>query len=77
MDAAISRDKSGTLNQEGHLTGLEGISTERTLEIIPTFTLSETGRRVRTVSVNAIDANPWLCLIQAVLSINRSRLMQV
>jgi hypothetical protein len=56
----ISRDKSGTLNQEGHVTGLEGISTERTLEIIPTFTLSETGRRVRTVSVNAINADPAL-----------------
>ena len=56
----ISRDKSGRLNQEGHLTGLEGISTERTLEIIPTFTLSESGRRVRTVSVNAINADPNL-----------------
>lgn len=56
----ISRDKSGTLNQVGHLTGLEGISTERTLEIIPTFTLSESGRRVRTVSVNAINADPGL-----------------
>ena len=55
-----SRDKSGTLNQEGHLTGLEGISTERTLEIIPTFTLSESGRRVRTVSLNAINADPNL-----------------
>src|SRR5215510_1075260 len=30
----ISRDKSGLLNQAGHLTGLEGISTERTLELI-------------------------------------------
>jgi|GEM_PF-131780 len=44
----ISRDISGNLNQAGKLTGLEGISTERTLEIIPSFTLSETGRRVRT-----------------------------
>jgi hypothetical protein len=41
----ISRDISGLLNQEGHLTGLEGISTERTLELIPSFTVSETGRR--------------------------------
>jgi len=44
----ISRDVSGLLNQAGKLTGLEGISTERTLEIIPSFTVSETGRRVRT-----------------------------
>jgi hypothetical protein len=44
----VSRDISGNLNQAGKLTGLEGISTERTLEIIPSFTVSETGRRVRT-----------------------------
>jgi hypothetical protein len=41
-----ARDRSGVLDQAGHLTGLEGISTERTLEIIPSLTLSETGRRV-------------------------------
>ncbi len=44
----LSRDISGNLNQAGKLTGLENISTERTLEIIPSFTLSETGKRVRT-----------------------------
>jgi hypothetical protein len=42
----VSRDISGILNQEGHVTGLEGISTERTLELIPSLTVSETGRRV-------------------------------
>jgi len=42
----IARDNSSTLNQEGHITGLEGISTERTLELIPSLTVSETGRRV-------------------------------
>ncbi len=42
----LSRDKSGTLNQAGRITGLEGISTERTLEIIPTLTLSENGERI-------------------------------
>src|SRR5882672_11779417 len=31
----ISRDVSSWLAQEGHLSGLEGISTERTLELIP------------------------------------------
>jgi uncharacterized protein DUF5916/cellulose/xylan binding protein with CBM9 domain len=55
-----SRDKSGVLNQQGYITGLEGISTERTLEIIPTLTLSESGRRVRTLSVAAVDADPTL-----------------
>ncbi|MEK6303140.1 MAG: DUF5916 domain-containing protein [Acidobacteriota bacterium] len=53
----ISRDKSSLLAQEGHITGLEGISTERTLEIIPTLTLSETGMRVRTQSIAAVNAN--------------------
>lgn len=56
----ISRDKSGVLNQQGQVTGLEGISTERTLEIIPTFTISESGRRVRTLSVAVVDADPTL-----------------
>jgi hypothetical protein len=56
----ISRDKSGLLNQEGHLTGLEGIATSRTLELIPTLTVSETGRRIPTLPTAAIDENPSL-----------------
>jgi len=46
----ISRDVDGLLNQAGHITGLEGISTERTLELIPSFIVSETGRHVRSLS---------------------------
>src|SRR6266850_3811493 len=42
----MNRDQPGTLTKEAHLTGLEGISTERTLEVIPSLTLSETGKRV-------------------------------
>ena len=45
----LSRDVSGILNQAGHVTGLEGISTERTLELIPSLTVSQTGRRVRAL----------------------------
>jgi Domain of unknown function (DUF5916)/Carbohydrate family 9 binding domain-like len=41
----ISRDKSTTLGQAGHITGLEGVSTERTLELIPSLTVSEAGKR--------------------------------
>src|SRR5258708_25832790 len=41
----LNRDNSSWLAQEGHLMGLEGISTERTLELIPSLTLSETGKR--------------------------------
>ena len=44
----VSRDISGTLNQAGHITGLEGISTERTVELIPSLTVSETGKRARS-----------------------------
>src|SRR5437870_6205891 len=54
----ISRDVSGTLSQEAHLTGLEGISTERTLELIPSLTLSETGKRVNAFSAAQLAANP-------------------
>ena len=51
----ISRDVSGLLNQAGHITGLEGISTERTLELIPSLTISETGRRVRSLSRSQVN----------------------
>jgi hypothetical protein len=49
----LSRDKTGLLNQSGHITGLEGITTERSLEIIPTITFSESGRRVATLPPNS------------------------
>jgi Domain of unknown function (DUF5916)/Carbohydrate family 9 binding domain-like len=39
----MSRDASGTLNQAGRITGLEGISTERTIEFIPSMTISQNG----------------------------------
>src|SRR5436305_14311516 len=39
----MSRDSSGTLSQAGHITGLENISTERTIELIPSLTVSERG----------------------------------
>jgi hypothetical protein len=46
----LNRDVSSWLSQAGHLSGLEGISTERTLELIPSLTLSETGNRKATLS---------------------------
>jgi hypothetical protein len=55
-----SRDNSSFLSQAGHLTGFDNISTERTLEVIPSLTLSETGRRVRTIPKTVADANPLL-----------------
>jgi hypothetical protein len=42
-----NRSISGNLNQAGHITGLEGIETTHQLEVVPSFTVSETGRRTR------------------------------
>ena len=42
-----NRSISGSLNQAGHITGLEGIETTRQLEINPSVTVSQTGRRTR------------------------------
>ncbi|MBC7933129.1 MAG: carbohydrate binding family 9 domain-containing protein, partial [Rubrivivax sp.] len=50
----ISRDNSSLLGQRGHITGLEGISSERTLEIIPSLTLSQEGRRIRNTTPTGI-----------------------
>ena len=55
-----NRDISSQLSQEAHLTGLEGISTEHTLEIIPSLTISETGKRVSAISAAQLAANPAL-----------------
>ena len=42
-----NRSVNGSLNQAGHVTNMEGIETTRQLEINPSLTLSETGRRSR------------------------------
>src|SRR5882672_1393136 len=55
-----SRDISSQLIQEGHITGLENISTERTLEVIPSVTVSETGKRVNALTLAQVAANPAL-----------------
>jgi len=56
----ISRDISSNLAQEGHITGLENISTEHTLEVIPSVTVSESGKRVNTLTPAQLAANPAL-----------------
>lgn len=43
------RNVSGFLIKAGKITGLNEVKTERTLEVTPSITLSETGRRVRTI----------------------------
>jgi hypothetical protein len=42
-----NRNILGSLNQAGHITGLEGIETTRQLEINPSITVSENGRLTR------------------------------
>jgi len=57
----LNRDISSWLQQAGELSGLEGISAERTLELIPSLTLSETGKRKATLSPSQLKtmANPF------------------
>src|SRR2546422_11125373 len=57
----LNRDESNWLAQAGHLTGFEGISTERTFELIPSLTISETGKRKATLTPAQLSAmaNPF------------------
>jgi len=48
------------MEQAGHISGIENVGRERTLELIPTLTLSETGRRVRSIPHGQTLANPAL-----------------
>ncbi len=54
------RDNASFLSQAGHITGLEGIQTQRQLEIIPSLTVSEKGVRTRTFSVGTLRRDPNL-----------------
>jgi len=56
----LSRSDVSIMGQAGHITGLEGISTERALELIPSLTLSETGKRVRSVPPSVLRTTPGL-----------------
>jgi hypothetical protein len=56
----LSRSDTSILGQAGHITGLEDLSTERTLELIPSLTVSETGRRVKSVPPALLRATPGL-----------------
>lgn len=43
------RNVSGFLIKHGKITGLDDIKYERTLELVPSVTISETGRKMRTI----------------------------
>src|SRR5256714_7220426 len=53
----FSRSSDSDLSQAGHLTGLEGISVERTIELIPSLTVSQNSRFVPsfTPTVRSVD----------------------
>lgn len=54
----FSRSIDSNLSQAGHLTGLEGISVERTIELIPSLTFSESGRFVHSFGAAAGVVDP-------------------
>lgn len=51
------RDVSGFLIKHGKITGLDEIKYERTLEIVPSVTLAETGSRKRTIPISTASRN--------------------
>ena len=51
------RNVSGLLVKHGKIGGLDGIKSERTLEIVPSVTLSETGERQRTAPLSTARNN--------------------
>jgi hypothetical protein len=54
----LSRSISSDLSQSGHLTGLEGIAVERTIELIPSLTVSQNGRFVRSFQPMPVPSDP-------------------
>ena len=54
----FSRSVDGNMNQAGHLTGLEGISVERTIELIPSLTISQNSRFVPSFSPIPHEIDP-------------------
>ena len=52
-----NRNITGLLIQAGKITGLENIKVERTLEIVPSVTLSSAGNRVRTIPQSVVDSS--------------------
>ncbi len=51
------RDINGFLVKHGKLAGLNEIKYERTLEIVPSITLAETGSRKRTIPISTVNNN--------------------
>jgi len=56
----ISRSNVSVLSQEGHITGLEGLNTEHALDLIPSVTVSETGKRIPSIPPAVLNSTPGL-----------------
>lgn len=54
------RNVSGFLIKHGKITGLDGIKYERTLEVVPSVTISETGRRTRVFPTTNANPDRWV-----------------
>ena len=54
----FSRSIDSNLSQAGHLTGLEGISVERTIELIPSATVSQSSRFVPSFTPTTRTIDP-------------------
>lgn len=50
------RNVSGFLIKHGKITGLDGIKYERTLEVVPSITIAESGNRKRTIPNSGFSA---------------------
>lgn len=53
------RNTTGFLSKHGKITGLDGIKYERTLEVAPSITVSQTGTRKRTLPISTVNANGY------------------
>lgn len=53
------RDVSGFLIKHGKIGGIDEIKYERTLEVVPSVTISETGTRVRTLPLSVLRPNQY------------------
>lgn len=62
----FSRSISSNLSQAGQLGGLDGIAAERTIELIPSLTLSESGRFVRSFGAPFSGPDPGRILNEPV-----------
>ena len=59
------RDVSGFLIKHGRITGLDEVKYERTLELVPSVTFAETGRKTRTIprfqlTPSSVDPGRWV-----------------